>query len=211
MKDLRCTGRALKAKWIWRYVREKRALWRRVVQQKFQNNEEVHMPSDDATNQGRSMWKNILNSSNFLLEKVSFKLNNGRATRFWLDNWTSLGPIKNRYPAVYKACRNKTASVSDMILEGRLVCYSRRRFTQLEQMEWDMLCNELGPVHSLNGEEDQIDIMEGFTVKKCYDCQMEDDSVWDFEKFLWKKTIPPKVSFMLWANFHESLPTRSML
>lgn len=26
-----------------------------------------------------------------------------------------------------------------------------------------------------------------------------------------KKHIPPKVSFMLWAYFHDSLPTRSML
>ncbi|XP_026452996.1 uncharacterized protein LOC113353687 [Papaver somniferum] len=151
VKDLSCTSRALKAKWIW------------------------------------------------------------RSTRFWLDNWTSLGPIKNRYPAVYKASRNKTASVFEMISEGRLVCNSRRRLTQLEQMEWDMLCNELGPVHSLNGGEDQIDILDGFTAKKCYDWQMEDDTVWDFERFLWKKNIPPKVSFMLWANFHDSLPTRSML
>ncbi|XP_026439714.1 uncharacterized protein LOC113338526 [Papaver somniferum] len=41
--------------------------------------------------------------------------------------------------------------------------------------------------------------------------QLENEEGWEFDRFLWKKNIPPKVSFMLWAIFHESLPTYNML
>ncbi|XP_026378924.1 uncharacterized protein LOC113273413 [Papaver somniferum] len=58
-----------------------------------------------------------------------------------------------------------------------------------------------------------MDFMGDFPVKKCYYLQMEGEGENDasFEKFVWKKNIPPKVSFMLWACFHDSLSTLSML
>ncbi|XP_026410545.1 uncharacterized protein LOC113305757 [Papaver somniferum] len=165
IQNLRCTSKALKAKWVWRYVNEKRDLWRRIVQQKMKNG----------------------------VELVFF------------------GPLKNRYPTIFKALSNKNASLLDMIENGRLKCQTRRRLYQNEQFEWDMLCNDLGHVHGLNEEEYVVEVMEDFSVKKCYELLVQDDTRWDFNRFLWKQGIPPKVSFMLWATFHDSLPTLSML
>ncbi|XP_026452337.1 uncharacterized protein LOC113352776 [Papaver somniferum] len=103
-------------------------------------------------------------------------------------------------------------SVAEMVVDGRLVCDVRRRLTTDEQLEWDLLCNALGPVHSLNEEEDEVDILGGFSVKKCYEAQVQEvEEDYNFHKYLWRKNIPSKGSFMLWDNFHDSLPTRSML
>ncbi|XP_026400307.1 uncharacterized protein LOC113296196 [Papaver somniferum] len=172
---------------------------------------EVCLPTDDETAQGRSNWKGVLKSYVFLDEHVQFKLNNGKSIRFWLDNWTQNGTLKSRFPAIYKACGIKKASIFDMIVESRLQCQTRRNLYLNEQLEWDMLCNQLGPFHGLNEEEDEVDIMGGFNVKKCYETLLQDGTNYDFNKFLWKKGIPPRGSFMIWAHFHNSLPTVTML
>lgn len=98
VKNMRCTSKALKAKWVWRYIREKKALWRRVIQEKFHNNVEVFMPNDDAAPQGRIMWKNILQSSILLQDSVGFNLNNGKSIRFWRYKLTSNGPLEQQQP-----------------------------------------------------------------------------------------------------------------
>ncbi|XP_026379845.1 uncharacterized protein LOC113274637 [Papaver somniferum] len=81
----------------------------------------------------------------------------------------------------------------------------------VERWEWDMICNELGPVHGLNGNEDIVDFFVGFTVRKYYQVQVQEEPVGDFNNYLWKKNVPPKISYMLWAYFHDSLPTFAML
>ncbi|XP_026398900.1 uncharacterized protein LOC113294738 [Papaver somniferum] len=144
-------------------------------------------------------------------EHVSFKLNNGHSIRFWLDNWSNTGTLRSKYPAIYKVCSRKNASLSDMIVDGRLHCQVRRRLYHYEQLEWDLLCNELGHVHGMNGEADVVEIMGGFSVKKCYDLLVQEDVVCDFSKFLWKNGIPLKVSFLICAIFHDSLRTYAML
>ncbi|XP_026459914.1 uncharacterized protein LOC113360642 [Papaver somniferum] len=97
-----------------------------------------------------------------------------------------------------------------MVENGRLQCQFRRRLYLNEQLEWDLLCNELGPVHGLVDEEDNVEIMGDFSVKKCYELLVQEDGNWDFSKYLWKQGIPNKVSFVLWATFHDSLPTLTM-
>lgn len=98
-----------------------------------------------------------------------------------------------------------------MVENGRLFGNFRRRLYFQEQMEWDLLCNELGPVHGLVEDDDSVEVLGDFTVKKCYEQLVHDDSNCDFSKFLWNKGIPPKVSCIFWVTFHNSLPTLSIL
>lgn len=71
---------------------------------------------------------------------------------------------------------------------------------------------DLGAVPTLVEGEDEVKFFgDNFSTKVCYEAMagtMEDCS---FSKFLWKKTVPPKVSFLLWAVFNNSLPTRDVL
>ncbi|XP_026410996.1 uncharacterized protein LOC113306253 [Papaver somniferum] len=100
VKNLKITSKSFKEKWIWRYSRENKQLWRRVVQEKFCNNPDILLPSDNVKPKGRSVWKNILNSSYFLQESTTFKLNNENSVKFWLDEWSSLGKLRDKFTAI---------------------------------------------------------------------------------------------------------------
>ncbi|XP_026453969.1 uncharacterized protein LOC113355345 [Papaver somniferum] len=73
------------------------------------------------------------------------------------------------------------------------------------------MCNELGPVTVFNEDMDEITYEAEFSVKKIYEMQLEDAEILTFQKFLWKKQVPTKVSFLLWAYMHNSTPTLTML
>ncbi|XP_026430550.1 uncharacterized protein LOC113327589 [Papaver somniferum] len=164
VKNLKLTNLALLSKWIWRYTKEKDALWRRIAQEKFKGNKDLYLPVDD-----------------------------------------------NRFPAAFKACKNKNASIAEMVVNGRLQCNTRRTMTGVEQLEWDSLCNELGLVPDFAEEMDEISFEGDFSVKKIYEMQLEEAGAYSFQKFLWKKQVLAKVSFLLWAYMHNSIPTLPML
>ncbi|XP_026384301.1 uncharacterized protein LOC113279867 [Papaver somniferum] len=73
------------------------------------------------------------------------------------------------------------------------------------------MCNELGPVTVFDDDMDEITYEGEFSVKKIYEKQMVDAEILRFQKFLWKKQVPTKVSFLLWAYMHNFIPTLSML
>ncbi|XP_026459054.1 uncharacterized protein LOC113359676 [Papaver somniferum] len=98
-----------------------------------------------------------------------------------------------------------------MVEEGRLKCAFGIRLSDQEQMEWDLLCNELGPYHGFEDREDNVSFDGDFSVHKCYNLQSTEAVEVNFNKFLWKNSVPFKVSFMLWVIFHDSLPTKDML
>ncbi|XP_026429325.1 uncharacterized protein LOC113325342 [Papaver somniferum] len=60
-------------------------------------------------------------------------------------------------------------------------------------------------------EDDYFKLMDSFSSKFCYAVLEEHAEDCGFEKFLWKSQVPSKVSFILWAIFHNSLPTRDVL
>ncbi|XP_026420598.1 uncharacterized protein LOC113316659 [Papaver somniferum] len=98
-----------------------------------------------------------------------------------------------------------------MVVNGRLWYNTRRTMNAAEQLEWDSLCNELGPVPVFDEDMDEITYEGEFSVKKVYEMQMADAEIPSFQKFLWRKQIPPKVSFLLRAYMHDSIPTLSEL
>ncbi|XP_026451891.1 uncharacterized protein LOC113352262 [Papaver somniferum] len=184
-----------KKKFLSKSGRLRNALWRRVVQQKLKNEEDVCLPTNDDAALGRSNWKGILKSSEFIDEHVSFKLNNGNSIRFWLDNWETNGTLRSKYPIIYKVCSRKSASIAYMVENHRLQCQMRRTLYHYEQLEYDLLCNELGPIHGLNVDADIVEIMEGFSVNKCYDLLVQGD---DAFKICWVFPDTVKKNFESW-------------
>lgn len=65
VKNLRCTSKHWRQSGYGDILYGEKALWRKVVQHKFMSNHDALIPNDDASTQGRSVWKNILNSSTF--------------------------------------------------------------------------------------------------------------------------------------------------
>ncbi|XP_026437396.1 uncharacterized protein LOC113335585 [Papaver somniferum] len=142
---------------------------------------------------------------------VSYTIKNGRSIRFWQDKWVDRGCLKDLFPIIYKACRRKQATIAEMINGGRWEGAFHKNLDANERCEWDLLRRDLGVVPSLVEENDEISFPDNFSAKTIY-AAMENNTVeYRYVKFLWLKTIPNKVSFLLWAIFNDSLPTRSFL
>ncbi|XP_026428102.1 uncharacterized protein LOC113323972 [Papaver somniferum] len=195
VKDMQLTRKSSKGKWIWRFSNVKKALWRRVLQKSFNNEVDSLIPVDDGKPHGRSMWKTILESSVFFNEHIVFKLKNGKGIKFWVDKWTTNGPLKDRYPTVYKASSQKTAFIADMIQEGILCLKSKKNLSAHEQLEWGLLCNELGHVPELVDEDDEVFILEYYTVKKGYEVQLLDNQDCKFFQIFVEKRYPSEGKF----------------
>ncbi|XP_026395934.1 uncharacterized protein LOC113290558 [Papaver somniferum] len=126
LKILRNTNKTLLIKWVWRYSKTKTALWRRIIQQKQKVNEDVALPTEDNSAQGRSLWRNVSNLVPEIQHHISFKLNNGRGIRFWYDKWCGRGVLKDRFPVIFKAVKDKQMVVAGAVKEGRWFCIFRK-------------------------------------------------------------------------------------
>ncbi|XP_026416718.1 uncharacterized protein LOC113312180 [Papaver somniferum] len=184
-------GVSSRFKWVWKYSRQKKVLWRRIVQQKMKAAEDVMLPTIDDEVQGKSLWKNVSSMVPELQNFMSFKMRNGKGIRFWYDKWLVNGCIKDLFSVIFKACTKEQASVADMISPGR----------------W----SEIWVMSMLVDGDDEVEFCDYFSTKACYDALAGPMEVCSYRKFLWKNDLTSKVGFMLWAAFNNSLPTRDML
>ncbi|XP_026378047.1 uncharacterized protein LOC113272427 [Papaver somniferum] len=182
VKNFRIANKTLLAKWIWRYTKQKQSLRRNIVQQKTMATADIILPVEDNSTQGRSLWRNVTKLVPEIHSLFTFKIRNGRG-----------------------------ASIAQMIRDGRWCGNFRHQLNANEQMEWDLLCRDIGLVPTLVYRDDEVDFTANYSNKLCYDTLAGNVPECCFSKFLWKNYIPPKVNFLLWAIFHNSLPTRVML
>lgn len=82
---------------------------------------------------------------------------------------------------------DKQIAVADMIKDGRWEGNFRRHLNPNEQLEWDLLRRDLGPVPNLVEGEDEVNIMEEFSTKKCYGKFAANNIRCNFDKFFREK------------------------
>lgn len=88
--DLRLKNKALLAKWLWRFVEDKDALWRCIISEKYGRNHRDLLPNTQNRNQFSMLWKNIMsllkNSDEYaetLLSGLGVSIGNGMSILFW--------------------------------------------------------------------------------------------------------------------------------
>ncbi|XP_026416127.1 uncharacterized protein LOC113311510 [Papaver somniferum] len=123
---------------------------------------------------------------------TTFTVRNGKGIRFWKDRWLDSGKLQDLFPVVYKAAKDKDATIYDMIANGVWVCDFKRPLNLNEQLEWDILRRDLNHVPGLVEADDELEIMENFSTSRCYERMYGNLEECDFDKFLWKGNIPNK-------------------
>ncbi|XP_026420601.1 uncharacterized protein LOC113316662 [Papaver somniferum] len=98
--------------------------------------------------------------------------------------------------------------VRKVIGNGWTLSFSRV-LNPTERIDLLELKDDLNSVFRQEGEED---FLEGdFSSKKLFELLNREDVEREFTELLEIKHIPPKVSFLFWAGFDNSIPTRVML
>lgn len=134
-----------------------------------------------------------------------------KGIRFWKDRWVNRGCLKDLFPVIFKAVKFKDATIAEVLGSSGWNCIFKKQLNANEQLEWDLLRRDLAVLPRLVEEDDEMKLMDNFSVHNCYELLARDSDVCNIEVHLWKTNIPHKVSFILWASFHNSLPTRDVL
>lgn len=80
-------NKALLDKWLWKFVIEKEALWRKVVWWKYGNEEGKWWSKESRNSFGVGLWKFIRNVLTSFQGEIIFKVGDGGFVRFWKDVW----------------------------------------------------------------------------------------------------------------------------
>ncbi|XP_026396503.1 uncharacterized protein LOC113291151 [Papaver somniferum] len=181
------------------------------MNQKFKVDEDLLIPTVDDKPQGSSLWNNVARTLKDIHSFSNFTIKNGRGVRFWADKWLDRGCLKDIFLVIFKDVKDKNISVEYMIDGNNWRWNFKKNINANEQLEWDLLRRDLGQVPELSNEEDEMNILNDFSTKNCYDSLVGELEHCDFQQFLWRNNIPHKVSFLLWAGFQNAISTGVML
>ena len=114
MRNLALMNSALLCKWNWRYANEREALWRRVINLKYGEEEGGWRTRDVIGRNGVGLWKAIRKKWWLLDGRVAYHVGNGQRVRFWKDKWCGDGPLCESFSSLFSISMSKNAWVSEV-------------------------------------------------------------------------------------------------
>ena len=220
---------ALMFKWVWRYINEPTALWRKVIELKYgyRLSFQAHdLITPSSGGPWRSMCSHLLKNplaSAALKTFIRRKVGNGLKTFFWLDKWAGPRPFNLIFPRLYSIATNKQAKVRDYgYWDGSRWIWNfswARSFRPRDEEEWGNLLSHLNNVYlSLDNEDSHVwhpHPSGSFSVKSL---------TLEFAKSaaptpcpsirpmrIWAGLIPPRIELFLWLALLGKINSREKL
>jgi hypothetical protein len=109
-------NRALLGKWLWRYGREREALWRLVIDAKFESLKGGWCSKEVSSSFGVDVWKQIRRGWEKFCNFVRFEVGDGSYVSFWHDWWCGDRSLKQCFPILFSIVRNKDVMVVDNLV-----------------------------------------------------------------------------------------------
>jgi hypothetical protein len=106
-------NRALLGKLLWRYCREREALWRLVIDVKFESLKGGWCSKEVLGTFGVGVWKHIRREWDKFSNFIFFEVEDGSHVSFWHDWWCGDRSLKQCFPVLFNIVRNKEAMVAD--------------------------------------------------------------------------------------------------
>ena len=82
------------AKLNWRFHSEKETLWARVLRNKYYTHRRISSVNRDKLPCSQ-VWKGMRKGQDVFNAGTKWVIGRDRDLRFWMDNWSSQGPIRN--------------------------------------------------------------------------------------------------------------------
>jgi hypothetical protein len=106
-------NKALLGKWLWRYATERKALWYKVIKEKYEEQDGGWCSKEVSGPFGVGLWKHIRQGWDLFARNVRFEVGLGSKILFWHDTWCGNQLLKHAYPSLYRIARYKEAWVKD--------------------------------------------------------------------------------------------------
>ena len=154
---------------------------------------------------GVGLWKNISQRWPSFSHHILYDIGDGSNVKFWQDRWCGETSLAIRYPNLFRFCRNKDASVAELMKSANGVLFWDVRFFRgvhdqnLEAMSDFMETIYASPLRGL-GEDKMCWIPskhKGFRVSDYYKILVGNTFLGFPWKSIWKQKIPSRVAFFV--------------
>ncbi|XP_020214453.1 uncharacterized protein LOC109798537 [Cajanus cajan] len=118
IKRLDLFNDALLEKWRWKLFHELNSLWGRVLVSKY--GVRATIKEGSLTNKMSLWWSDIMlasggeNNSNWFMDAVTWKIRDGKRTRFWFDSWITDEPLVMRFSRIFSVSTQQHNLVYNM-------------------------------------------------------------------------------------------------
>jgi hypothetical protein len=200
-------NRALLGKWLWRYAMDREALWRLVVETKYDSTRGGWCSKEVMGTFGVGVWKHIRRGWDKFSTFVRFEVGVGSKVSFWHDIWCGDRPLKISYPDLFSIAQRKDAWVADNMQYQDGITQWNVIFTRpVQDWELEMVLSFFERLYSLqlrHGEEDRIgwslSKRSKFEVKSFYKVLTSQDGPSFPWKSIWRVKAPSRVAFFVWT------------
>ncbi|KAJ0656010.1 putative reverse transcriptase zinc-binding domain-containing protein [Helianthus annuus] len=215
---------ALLARWAFRFKSEVDSMWRRVIESIHGGrNRWVFLP---VKNSIPGCWKSIVTYLDKVVIKgislqsqIRGKLGNGADLRFWLDLWIGTVTLKDRWPALFEADKDKNDTVGSRVLQvdNKTVLADSwvMETTTVQSISEAQDARFLLPQVRIVGVKDrwvwEPDKDGTFSVAAVKKWLADDGSYRPGPVLKWESWIPIKVNVFAWRMIMDRLPTREAL
>lgn len=100
-------------KWLWKYANDKQTLWGKVIETKYEE-EDGWMTKEVTTPYGVNLWRSIRILWNELKSFSRIKVNNGRKTCSWNDDWHEVGNMETRFPEIHSLVNHRHSTIDEL-------------------------------------------------------------------------------------------------
>ena len=211
---------SLLAKWIWRFKKEKEALWVRVI--KSIHGASGSMKGEEVKKMHSCIWKSILlkmkNLDSVYLNipnLLQVEIGNGEDTLFWEDKWNEKGSLKDIFPRIY-ALESEKKVKANQRLDRDIEDWERRRAIRdgREREEANMLEVILNS-QNLSNKKDSWRIPQApkgsYSTEWFRRCLETYNTMGQTQRNHWIKWIPKKFNILVWRLIRDRVPTRVRL
>ena len=155
---------------------------------------------------GVSLWKNIRRGWPSLSRFFLYEIGDGSKVQFWLDRWCGSSPLVDCYPELYWICRNKEASVADLMRYSNGVLHWEIHFCRdVHNRELEAFWSFINTIYSTPvrgiGEDKRCWLpckSKAFMVSAFYHLLVGHNEQFFPWKSIWKQKISSRVAFFVW-------------
>jgi hypothetical protein len=195
--DLDTQNQCLLGKWVFKLLNED-GMWQRLLRKKYLGTKTL---TQLAKKPGDShFWSGLMDVKDLIVDRGSFKINNGLQTRFWEDVWVGTKSLKERYPSLYSITRSKNVTVASVISTTPYNISFRRALVGENLQKWLQLVERVLPFR-LNDQQDVFlwnkEKKGTFSVNSLYKCLTREGKL-PHNCLFWRIKIPNKIKIFLW-------------
>ena len=98
---------------------------------------------------GVGLWKYSSQGWSSFSSQILFDIGDGSRVKFWQDWWCGESSLIDRYPALFRFCRNKEASVAELMLFANGVLFWDVSFRGVHVRDLEALSDFMESIYAL--------------------------------------------------------------